>query len=73
MCVCDCHNNCLLRSVITATISCLMIIGKKRPQFVKQIMAAFAGWKKTRSKDDSPVMLRNVDKALKLAFVSLIR
>ncbi|KAG2209164.1 hypothetical protein INT47_005456 [Mucor saturninus] len=62
-----------IESVITATVSCLMIIGKKRPQFVKQIMAAFAGWRKTRSKDDSPVMLRNVDKALKLAFVSLIR
>ncbi|GAA5817883.1 hypothetical protein MFLAVUS_011462 [Mucor flavus] len=60
-------------SVITATVSCLTVIGKKRHQFIKQIASAFTSWRKTRSKDDSPVMLRNVDKALKLGFVSLIR
>lgn len=61
------------RSVITAAVSCLTVIGKKRPQFIKQIMTAFTSWRKSRSKEDSAVMLRNVDKALKLGFVSLIR
>ncbi|KAG2232202.1 hypothetical protein INT48_003892 [Thamnidium elegans] len=60
-------------SVITATVSCLTVIGKKRHQFIKQISSSFTSWRKTRSKEDSPVMLRNVDKALKLGFVSLIR
>lgn len=59
------------RSVLTATISCLVLIGKKRPQFLKEIIKAFTSWKK--DKDESPVMLRNVNKALKLAFISLIR
>jgi hypothetical protein len=63
----------LLRSVLTATISCLVLIGRKRPQYLKEISSAFTNWRKQRSKDDSPVMLRNVDKALKLAFVALIR
>ncbi|CAO3616887.1 unnamed protein product [Mucor hiemalis] len=58
-------------SVLTATISCLVLIGKKRPQFLKEIIKAFTSWKK--DKDESPVMLRNVNKALKLAFISLIR
>lgn len=63
----------LFRSVLTATISCLTVIVKKRPQYLKPAMNAFKSWRKTKTKDDSPVMLRNVDKALKLAFVSLIR
>ncbi|KAL9538666.1 hypothetical protein MBANPS3_010760 [Mucor bainieri] len=61
-------------SVLTATISCLTVIAKKRPQHVKPIVSAFAAWRKSRStKDDSPVMIRNVEKALKLAFVSMIK
>jgi symplekin len=63
----------LCRSVLTATISCLVLIGKRRPQFLKQIMTSITSWRETKSKDDSPVMLRNVDKALKLALVLLIR
>jgi symplekin len=62
-----------IRSVLTATISCLTVIVKKRPQYLKSVMNAFKSWRKTKTKDDSPVMLRNVEKALKLAFVSLIR
>lgn len=58
-------------SVLTATISCLAVIAKRRPQFAKEIIKAFSSWKK--DKDDSPVMLRNVNKALKLAFITMIR
>ncbi|KAI7897680.1 uncharacterized protein BX663DRAFT_463206 [Cokeromyces recurvatus] len=60
-------------SILTAVISCLVIIVKKRHVFLKPVINLFTSWRKTRSKDDSPVMLRNMDKALKLAFVSLIR
>ncbi|CAO0793104.1 unnamed protein product [Mucor circinelloides] len=60
-------------SVLTATISCLTVIVKKRPQHVKPVVSAFTAWKKSRSKDDSPVMMRNVEKALKLAFISMIK
>lgn len=65
--------HCLYRSVLTATISCLTVIVKKRPQFVKPAVIAFTSWKNSKSKDDSPVMMRNVEKALKLAFISLIK
>ncbi|KAK4511964.1 uncharacterized protein ATC70_003963 [Mucor velutinosus] len=61
-------------SILTATISCLTVIVKKRPQHVKPVVSAFTAWKKSRSnKDDSPVMIRNVEKALKLAFISMIK
>ncbi|KAG1078266.1 hypothetical protein G6F42_024348 [Rhizopus arrhizus] len=60
-------------SVLTATISCLTVIVKKRPQHVKPVVSAFTAWKKSRSKDDSPDMMRNVEKALKLAFISMIK
>ncbi|GAN10564.1 hypothetical protein MAM1_0370c10107 [Mucor ambiguus] len=61
-------------SVLTATISCLTVIAKKRPQHVKPVVSAFTAWKKSRSsKDDSPVMMRNVEKALKLAFITMIK
>lgn len=64
----------LHRSVLTAAISCLTVIAKKRPQHVKPVVSAFTAWKKSRSnKDDSSVMMRNVEKALKLAFVSMIK
>ncbi|CEP17304.1 hypothetical protein [Parasitella parasitica] len=60
-------------SVLTATISCLTVIVKKRPHFAKPVIKAFSTWKSSKSNDDSPVMIRNVEKALKLAFVSLIK
>ncbi|KAI8990775.1 hypothetical protein BDF20DRAFT_903803 [Mycotypha africana] len=60
-------------SIITATISCLTLIVKKRPQFIKPVIEAFTTWKKTRPKEESPITYRNVDKAIKLAFISLIR
>ncbi|KAI8988722.1 hypothetical protein BDB01DRAFT_895485 [Pilobolus umbonatus] len=62
-----------IESVVTATISCLVLIGKKRVQYLKPIISAFTSWQKIKKKVDSPVMLRNVDKILKLSFISLIR
>ncbi|KAI9481366.1 MAG: hypothetical protein EXX96DRAFT_566437 [Benjaminiella poitrasii] len=60
-------------SILTAVISCLVIIVKKRHQFLKPVIDQFTLWKNSRTSDDSPVMMRNVEKALKLALVSLIR
>ncbi|KAI8375827.1 hypothetical protein BD560DRAFT_392035 [Blakeslea trispora] len=60
-------------SILTATINCLVVIVKKRQQYLKTVIGLFTHWKKSKSTDCSPVMLRNVEKTLKLAFVALIR
>ncbi|KAG0991552.1 hypothetical protein G6F57_007672 [Rhizopus arrhizus] len=62
-----------IESVLTASISCLLVTVKRRPQFLKPVVARWIGWKNKRTQNDSPVMIRNVEKAIRLAFVSLIR
>ncbi|KAI9273741.1 hypothetical protein BY458DRAFT_508111 [Sporodiniella umbellata] len=62
-----------IESVLTATVHCLALIAKKRQHLLKPIIARWIQWKKGRTGNDSPVMLRNVEKSIKLAFISLIR
>ncbi|CAO3698938.1 unnamed protein product [Rhizopus microsporus] len=65
--------NSTTESVLTATINCLVVTVKRRHQFLKVVMPRLTAWRKTRDQNDSPVLLRNVEKVIKLAFIALIR
>ncbi|KAI8885169.1 hypothetical protein K501DRAFT_216297 [Backusella circina FSU 941] len=62
-----------VESIVTASISCLVVIVKRRPQYLKPVTNTMVHWTKNKPKDGSPVLIRNVTKAIRLAFVSLIR
>ncbi|CEI94189.1 hypothetical protein RMCBS344292_08407 [Rhizopus microsporus] len=65
--------NSTTESVLTATINCLVVTVKRRHQFLKVVMPRLTAWRKMRDQNDSPVLLRNVEKVIKLAFIALIR
>ncbi|PHZ10338.1 uncharacterized protein RHIMIDRAFT_260550 [Rhizopus microsporus ATCC 52813] len=65
--------NSTTESVLTATINCLVVTVKRRHQFLKVVMPRLTAWRKTRDQNDSAVLLRNVEKVIKLAFIALIR
>ncbi|CEG80465.1 hypothetical protein RMATCC62417_14799 [Rhizopus microsporus] len=65
--------NSATESVLTATINCLVVTVKRRHQFLKVVMPRLTAWRKMRDQNDSPVLLRNVEKIIKLAFIALIR
>ncbi|KAI8393729.1 Symplekin tight junction protein C terminal-domain-containing protein [Radiomyces spectabilis] len=59
--------------VLTATVQSLVPLAKKRTQLTPPIMETFVAWSKTVAPRCSPIIARNVDKAIKLAFVAMIR
>ncbi|KAI9012661.1 Symplekin tight junction protein C terminal-domain-containing protein [Phycomyces nitens] len=60
-------------SVLTAVISCLVPLVKKRPQFARPVTAAFVNCFKTLPAILPTPQKRNVEKAIRLSLVTMIR
>ncbi|KAG0189235.1 hypothetical protein DFQ28_003699 [Apophysomyces sp. BC1034] len=60
-------------TVFTAIVSCMITIAVNRPQFVQPIIGALVSWPKSPPSDASPVERRNVEKAIKVALMTMIR
>ncbi|KAF7726961.1 hypothetical protein EC973_008156 [Apophysomyces ossiformis] len=60
-------------TVFTAIINCLVTIVVNRPQFIQPLLGVFVSWPKSPPSDASPVERRNVEKAIKVSLVTMIR
>ncbi|KAI9289976.1 Symplekin tight junction protein C terminal-domain-containing protein [Umbelopsis sp. AD052] len=58
---------------ITATLNSLVPLMKRRPQFVPELITALINWNRPPLSQLSSVQMRNVDKSVKLVFITLIR
>ncbi|ORZ11521.1 hypothetical protein BCR42DRAFT_421270 [Absidia repens] len=60
-------------TVITAIISCLTQLAKRRPQFTRAVIGALVAWSKNKPVHLESTDLRNIEKSIKLAFITMTR
>ncbi|KAI8079967.1 uncharacterized protein BX664DRAFT_269113, partial [Halteromyces radiatus] len=60
-------------AVITAIVSCLTQLARRRPQFTRNIIGGLVTWSKKKPAHLVAVEIRSIEKCIKLAFITLIK